>query len=194
MPKQSIDEIPEDNSYKIAFTGNIGTAQGLDILPKAAELLKTENVSFIIVGDGGFQSEFERQIDARGVRDKFIMIPRVQAKRIPEILSVCHAGFISFNKSSLWEMTIPAKLQSYMACGKAIIASASGETKRIIEEAKCGICCEIGNAKALAAGVRKLMASDCEVLGNNARQYFEAYFDKKNLMDKMDKFIKDIKS
>ncbi len=190
LPPQHAEEIPDDASYKIAFTGNIGTAQGLDVLPRAAALLKNENVKFVIVGDGRYQAEFERQISELGVREKFIMIPRVPAEKIPNILSACDAGFISFNKTALWENTIPAKLQSYMACGKAIIASASGETKRIIEEAGCGICCEIGNAEALVKGIEKMMKADSIKMGGKARQYFEEYFDKKKLMDKMDEYIK----
>ena len=187
LPTQVVEGIDKnDKSFKIAFTGNIGTAQGLDILPKAAALLKDVNVKFIIVGDGRYQMEFERRINEKGVRDKFIMIPRVPAERVPEILSACDAGFISFNKTSLWEMTIPAKLQSYMACGKAIIASASGETKRVICEAGCGVCTTIGDANDLVRGIKQLMKVDSVELGKRARIYFENHFSKKKLMDEMD--------
>lgn len=189
MEKQAVEGIPDDGSYKIAFTGNIGTAQGLDVLPKAAKLIDG-NVKFVIVGDGRYQPEFERQIDELGVRDKFVMIPRLPAERVPEILSNVDAGFISFNKTPLWENTIPAKLQSYMACGKAIIASASGETKRVIEEAGCGVCCEIGDAEALAEGIKKLMKADSKSMGLKARAYFEEHFDKKKLMDEMDEYLR----
>lgn len=179
----------EDGSYKIAFTGNIGTAQGLDVLPKVAKLLKGEKVKFIIVGDGRYQPEFERQIDILGVRNKFIMIPRVPAERVPEILSCVDAGFISFNKAPLWENTIPAKLQSYMACGKAILASASGETERVITEAQCGACTKIGDAEALANGIKDLIQMDSKTLGNNARKYFEDHYDKSKLMDEVDEYL-----
>ena len=178
-----------DDSYKIAFTGNIGTAQGLDVLPKAAKLLKDENVKFVIVGDGRYQPEFERQIDELGVRNKFIMIPRVPAERVPEILSNVDAGFISFNKTALWENTIPAKLQSYMACGKGIIASASGETERVITEAGCGVCCKIGDAEALVDGIKTMMSADSKAMGLKASAYFEDKFDKKKLMDEMDEYF-----
>lgn len=190
MEPQKIEGIEDDDCYKIAFTGNIGTAQGLDVLPKAAELLKDEKVKFIIVGDGRYQAEFERQIKQFGVQDKFVMIPRVPAERVPEILSACDAGFISFNRTPLWENTIPAKLQSYMACGKAIIASASGETKRIISEAGCGICTAIGDAEALADGIRIMMKKDSVEMGRLARTFFLAKFDKKKLMDEMDVYIR----
>ena len=189
MEPQKIEGIEEDGCYKIAFTGNIGTAQGLDVLPKAAALLKDEKVKFIIVGDGRYQPEFERQIRQHGVQDNFVMIPRVPAERVPEILSACDAGFISFNKTPLWENTIPAKLQSYMACGKAIIASAAGETRRIITEAKCGVCAEIGNSYALVDGIRYIMKNDKKLMGKNARDYFEQHFDKRMLMDQMEEYI-----
>lgn len=192
--KVTISEIPDDDSLKIAFTGNIGMAQGLDILPKAAELLKDEAVIFVIVGNGRYQEQFENEIYRLKVREKFILIPRQPAERIPEILSVCDAGFISFQNDPLWGKTIPAKLQSYMACGKAIIASACGETKRIIEEAQCGICCDIGNEKSLAEIIRKTKKEDTIVWGKRARAYFENAFSKKTLIDMMDDYItKEIK-
>lgn len=187
MEKADVEALSEDNSFKIAFTGNIGTAQGLNILPKTAELL--DNVKFVIVGDGRYQAEFEKEIERREVENKFIMIHRQDAERIPELLSACDAAFVSFKKAELWTMTIPAKLQSYMACGMPIIASAEGETRRIIEEAGCGICCEIGDAEQLAEGIRKLTKSDLGSMRENSRKYYKEHFDKKKLMDQMERYF-----
>lgn len=189
MEKRKVDEIPDDDSFKIAFTGNIGTAQGLDILPKAAELLRDENVKFIIVGDGRYQAEFEKEIAKRKVRDLFVMIPRQPAERVPELLSACDAAFLSFQDDELWRKTIPAKLQSYMACGMPVIAAAGGETERVITEAMCGICCKIGDAKGLANGIKRIMKADLEEMSRNSRGYFEGYFDKQMLMDQMDGYF-----
>ncbi|MBR1649671.1 MAG: glycosyltransferase family 4 protein [Lachnospiraceae bacterium] len=188
-PQDVIGIDRNDGYFKMAFTGNIGTAQGLDILPKTAKLLENEKVKFVIVGDGRYLSEFKRQIKELAVENKFTMIPRVPAEEVPRILSVCDAGFISFSKNELWEKTIPAKLQSYMACGKAIIASASGETRRLLEEAKCGICADIGDPQALANCIRDLIKEDISRLSNNAREYCLEFFERKKLMDEMDKYI-----
>ena len=193
MERQIVEGIENDGYFKIAFTGNIGTAQGLDVLPRTAEILRQEKIKFVIVGDGRYYPEFQRQIKEKKVEDKFIMIPRVPSERVPGILSVCDAGFISFSKIPLWENTIPAKLQSYMACGKAILASASGETKRIIEESGCGICTETGNSDALADGINRLRKLDCVDLGRKARLYFETHFEKKRLMDEMDEYYMGIR-
>lgn len=189
VEKANVPEIPEDGSFKIAFTGNIGTVQGLDILPRTAGLLRDENVKFVIVGDGRYQAEFENEIRNQSVQNKFIMIPRQPAERIPELLSVCDVAFLSFKDEPLWTKTIPAKLQSYMACGMPVIASAEGETKRIIEEADCGICCGIGDAKQLAEGIRNLMQMDLMTMRENSRSYCENCFNKIKLMDQMDLFL-----
>ena len=194
MEPHIVDGInPNDGYFKIAFTGNIGTAQGLDILPKTAELLRDEKVKFVIVGDGRYQAEFEKLVKEKQVNSKFVLIPRVPAEHISEILGAVDACFLSFSKTPIWEKTIPAKLQSYMACGKAIIASASGETKRIIEEADCGVCCEIGNTEELVKGIKALLTTtDCTRLGQKARDYFLTHYEKKKLMDEMDEYFASI--
>ena len=117
------------------------------------------------------------------------MIPRQSAERIPEFLSACDAAFLSFKNEPLWKMTIPAKLQSYMACGKPIIASAAGETERIIKETGCGICCKIGDAEGLAEAIKRIMSSDTAAMGKKGREYFKLYFDKKRLMDQMEEYF-----
>jgi len=187
--RKPVQEIPDDGSFKVIFTGNIGTAQGLQILPQTAELLKNENVKFVMVGDGRYLDEFNREVKERNVEDKFIMVRRQPAERIPELLSACDAAFLSFQDAPLWTMTIPAKLQSYMACGMPIIAAVEGETKRIIEEAECGKCCRIGDAEALAVVVNTIRNDDIESMRYNSCKYFESHFNKKKLMNELNKYF-----
>lgn len=187
--KKNVAAIGEDDSFKVIFTGNIGTAQGLDILPKTAELLKNENVRFVMVGDGRYLEEFNSEVSKRKVGNKFIMVPRQPSDRIPELLCACDVAFLSFQDEPLWTKTIPAKLQSYMACGMPIIASAQGETKRVVEEAKCGLCSAIGDAEEFSEKIKVMMKSDLSEMGKRSREYFEKNFDKKKLMDQMDIYL-----
>lgn len=183
----------DDNTFRVIFTGNIGYAQGLNILPAAAEYLKKENteVTFVIVGDGRYQKQLEKDIEERDVRDYFEMIPRQPAENISELMAECDIAFLSFSDTKLWEMTIPAKLQSYMACGMPIIAAASGETRRIINEAGCGICVDIGDVAALAGAIQGLMTDKCRIqkMSSNSLEYKNRYFNKKSLMDEMDVYM-----
>lgn len=189
LEKKAVPEIPDDGNFKIIFTGNIGTAQGLEILPRTAELLKDENVKFVMVGDGRYLEAFTDEVKKRKVQDKFIMIPRQPAERIPELLAACDVAFLSFQDEELWTMTIPAKLQSYMACGMPVIAAAKGETERILEEAECGRCCGIGDPEALAEAVRELQEQNLSVMKRNSRRYFEENFDKAMLMEQIAEYF-----
>lgn len=183
-----------DSRFTITFTGNIGYAQGLDILPKVAEQLKKENINvkFLVVGDGRYREEFETEIEKRNVSDMFELTGRKEPEEIPQILADSDAAFLSFMDNPLFSMTIPAKLQSYMACGVPIIAAVSGETKRIIEEAKCGVCCDIGNVEALSNSIDWLVEqkkSGLKKMSGNAIEYYRKKFDKEKLMNRIEEIL-----
>ena len=184
--------IKKDNSFKIAFTGNIGYAQGLDILPRTAELLRDYDIKFVIVGDGRYKEKLLEEISAKKVEDKFVFIDRQKPQDIPYVLGCCDAGFISFMKTDLFTKTIPAKLQSYLACGIPIIAAAEGETKRIVAEADCGVCVPIGDADSLSIKIKDIIPNKTEfkeIKGKNARNYFEKNFTRKQLLDDFEKYL-----
>lgn len=194
MEKTFADEIPDDGTFKIVFTGNVGYAQGLDVLPKTARILKEagKKVLFCIVGEGRYLEEFKAEIKKLETEEMFCMVPRQPATEIPRLLAACDAAFLSFMETKLFEMTIPAKLQSYMACGMPVLAAASGESERVITEACCGFCSPSGDAKALALSIEKMMScspQELQMMKTNARQYFEEHFDKKKLLDEMEQYF-----
>lgn len=192
VERKAISEIPDDGKFKIVFTGNIGFAQGLEILPKAAAELKKSgmnDVSFIIVGDGRYKEQLIKEATDLDVSEMFNFIPRQPAARIPEILAACDVAFLSFMANPLFEKTIPAKLQSYMACGMPILAVANGETERIIIEAECGFCSSIGNAVELSEKIKDMMNANLQNMGVKGREYYDAHFEKQMLLDWMDQFF-----
>ncbi len=178
--------IPDNDNFKIIFTGNIGEAQGLEILPKTANILKNKNIEFIIVGDGRYKSKLIEIIQRYEVEEKFILISRQKPDEIPGMLAACDIAFLSFDNNDLWKMCIPAKLQSYMACGMPILASAEGETKRIIEESRCGIATPLGDEEKLSEAIVSMMDKDLTKFGERSYKYFVDNFEKKMLMDKIE--------
>ena len=196
LNKKSIDLIPDDSAFNIVFTGNIGQAQGLEVLPKAAEIVKNKytkkEIRYNIVGDGRFKNELLGIVDSCGAGDVFSFIPRQPAESIPEILAACDAAFLSLSASPIFEMTIPAKLQTYMACGMPVIACAAGETEMIISTSKCGVCAPPGNAEMLADKIIEVAEKsdkDLIEIGKNALKYYNENFDKKMILEKFDKYF-----
>ncbi|MCD7761778.1 MAG: glycosyltransferase family 4 protein [Lachnospiraceae bacterium] len=189
------DALPvDDTALKIIFTGNIGYAQGLDILPKTAAILKERGcyVHFYIVGDGRYREKFVEEIHQNNVEDMFFLTGRKPAAEIPDLLACADVAFFSFMDTELFAKTIPAKLQSYMACGMPILASARGESVRIIDEAGCGLHSDIGDSEGLTSKIiemKNMESQKLEDMSKNARAYYLKHFEKKMLMDKIDEYL-----
>lgn len=196
IEKVSVPEIPKDDAFNIVFAGNIGNAQGLDILPKTAFILKNmelnRKIRFNVVGDGRYKENLIDIVNTNKVSDLFNFIAKQPAVRIPEIMAANDAAFLCLTKSPLFAMTIPAKLQSYLACGIPIIAAAEGETHQIIIEANAGVCSSPGDAVRLAELIIEISNKSKEELselGENARSYYNLNFHKSELLNTMDSYF-----
>lgn len=189
-------ELIDQSKFNITFTGNVGQGQGLDILVQSAEMLKEKyqdlKIKFNIVGDGRYKDQLVKNIEKSDVRDYFNFIPKQSPKNIPAILASSQVAFLSLNKHPIFSKTIPAKLQSYMACGKPVLASAEGETEKIILDANCGICTAPGDALELTDAIITLyykVDSKLIEFGLNSRLYYDSHFGKERLMDDMDRYF-----
>lgn len=194
VEKQDIEEIPNVDNLNITFTGNIGQAQGLDILVEAAKILKedyqVDNVTFNIVGDGRYKEKLKQNITDNEVTGMFHFVGKQKPEKIPDILASSDVAFLSLIKDPLFSKTIPAKLQSYMACGKPILAAADGETSTIILESECGLCVPSGDAHALAKAILEYLEMPSEKIagiGTKARSYYDNNFNKSLLLNEMDR-------
>ncbi|QGQ48275.1 glycosyltransferase family 4 protein [Metabacillus sediminilitoris] len=191
----SVSEIPQDDAFNIIFAGNIGVAQGLNILPEVAHILKNNSmkVRFNIVGDGRYKNSLINLVNEFDVSDMFNFISKQPATRIPEFMAVCDATLISLSKSKVFSITLPAKTQSCLACGIPVIVSADGEIQNVINKAKAGICSDAGDAKQLAENIRNLVLMSSEELqrmSRNAIDYYKENFDKNKLLNRMDELFK----
>lgn len=188
-----VPEIPRDGTFNIIFAGNIGVAQGLDILPAAAKILKNRNlkVRFNIVGDGRFKDTLKEMVKDKEVKEFFNFVGKQPPTRIPEFMAVCDTTLISLSKSKVFSITLPAKTQSCLACGVPVLVSADGEIQNIIESAGAGLCSNAGDAVGLAENIMKLvnLPEDNRIqMAQSAAQYYKDNFDKETLLDKMDKW------
>lgn len=187
--------IPNDGNFNLVFAGNIGYAQGLEVLIKAANYLKNLKtyVRFNIIGDGRYKEQMYTLALNTGVLDYFNFIDRQPAENIPLYMAACDAAIICLSKSDIFSMTIPAKTQSCLACGMPILASADGEIRQIIEDAKCGLSSPAEDAVELAKNIlqmSKLPQNELKVMGCNSLAYYKQHFDKKILLDEMDNYMK----
>lgn len=166
-----------EDCFNIVFAGNIGEAQGLDMLVEAANKLKDTNIRWFVVGDGRAKKQLEKMVVENSLDSIVTFVGKVSEEEANKYIHYADCAYLSFKKNKLFDMTLPAKLQSYMACGTPILAAAGGESARIIEEAQCGFVCEQEPDK-LADMVRGIALSpnDLDSMRVNAKRYFDEHF------------------
>jgi glycosyltransferase involved in cell wall biosynthesis len=189
-----ISNIPQDGFFNIIFAGNIGVAQGLDILPRVAELLKQKNVKvrFNIVGDGRYKETLKNMVNDYEVGELFNFIQKQPPQKIPYFMAMCDATLICLSKSKVFSITLPAKTQSCLACGLPILVSGDGEIQEVINNSGAGLCSEAGDAQKLANNIYKLVfmsSKELEKMALNGLNYYDENFNKNVLLEKMDKWF-----
>lgn len=192
-----IEEIEKEKAFKIVFTGNIGQAQGLDILIGTAKILKEkkENIVFYLIGNGRAKENLKIKIQENNIEEVIKLINQKPAKEIPSYINACDATFISLKSNEISEKILPAKLQTYLAAGKPIIGCAKGEIEKIIDKSKSGICCNEENEQKLADIIIMMKQKTREELmqyGDNAKQYYKKNYEKQYLLNKIDEIFKNM--
>ncbi|NCB96961.1 MAG: glycosyltransferase WbuB [Bacteroidia bacterium] len=197
LPKVSSSPIPADSRLKIIFTGNVGLAQGLDLLIPVAKSLQTMKipVCFVIVGDGSYKDTLIASVQTNHLQDSFVFIPRQPAPEIPQLLAQADAALVILKKSEIFSKTLPAKVQSYMACALPLIVSADGEASRVVLEAEAGFTAPAEKAEALVEAISKfsiLGKDERKQQGLSAKAYSERTFQKNALIDRLEYLLKTI--
>ncbi len=172
--------------FNIVFAGNIGEAQGLDLLVEVADRLRDTKVRWFLVGDGRARERLEKTVFDRGLSDVVIFLGRTSEEEANRYIHYADCAYLSFQKNKVLEMTLPAKLQSYMACGTPIIVAAEGESARVVEEAQCGFI-SAQDAEQLERVVREevLTCTNLAEMRANAARYFDSHFEMNKLMDEL---------
>ena len=175
-----------NNNIDLLFAGNIGKAQSLDTIIDAANLLKDyKKLFFHIVGDGQELKRLKNKVKELKLKN-VIFYGRKPLDEMPKYYKMADAMLVTLCGDSLISSTLPGKVQTYMAAGKPIIASANGETMDVIKEAKCGFCSKADDSEELANNIKKFINyKDKEKLGNNSFNYYKKEFHEEIFINKL---------
>lgn len=181
--------VPEE-TINVMFAGNIGAAQSVDTILKAAQILTDAPVKFHIVG-GGSELRRLKQIAEEKKLENVTFYGRQPLSEMPGFYGMADVMLVTLNSDPVLSRTLPGKVQSYMAVGKPIIGAINGETEKVIRAAQCGFCGPAEDAAALAENIRCFMAMEHkEVLGKNAKAYYDEKFEEEKFMDKLENELK----
>ena len=88
---------------------------------------------------------------------------------------------VSLKNDHIFSLTIPSKIQCYMASGKPIVTMIDGIGNEIVKDANCGITANAGDYRKLAENIKLMYLKTREnlkMMGDNAAAYYKSHFDK----------------
>lgn len=187
----AIGRLPE--GFKIVFAGNIGAAQGFATILKAAESLREmPDLQWLVIGDGRMTDWVRAEIKERKLENCFHLLGKHTPVDVANIFSRSDALLVSLRPDPAFALTVPGKIQSYLACGKPVIASLDGEGARLIEEAGAGLSCPAGDAEALAGAVRALRnmpRAERERMGADGLKFCRDNFTRASLIERLEGWL-----
>lgn len=147
--------IPEfDCDFPVLFAGNIGSAQAVDVVLDAASLLrKDDNVRIVVAGEGSRREWMSHEVSRRGLNN-VVFLGQLPVEIMPVVMSKAGGLLVTLVDSEIFRLTIPSKIQAYLAAGRPIIACLNGIGADIVNEAQAGIVVPAENAEALAGAIR----------------------------------------
>jgi glycosyltransferase involved in cell wall biosynthesis len=183
----------KDGVFNVMFAGNVGEAQDFECILSAATLLKDHTqIRWLIVGDGRMAGWVQAEIELRGLSECVLLLGRYPVERMPEFFLQADAMLVTLADQEIFSMTIPGKLQSYLAAGMPIIAALNGEGADVVRSANAGFTCPAGNADGLAEIVLKMAElpfSERQIMGKNGLEYSNREFDRRIVLDMVEKYI-----
>lgn len=195
----NLPEQPPKSTTDFVFAGNVGTAQNLGVVLRAAKIVQSKNITdngkkiiFNIVGDGQDLENLKSYCKKHDIQN-VVFHGRKPTEEMPKYYALADAMIVTMLPDPLVSLTLPAKVQSYMSAGKPIIASADGEIPRVVEESKCGFCAKANDENKLVeaiVGFVELSKLEREQFGKKGKQYYTSNFSVDIVMDKLECILK----
>jgi glycosyltransferase involved in cell wall biosynthesis len=168
--------------FVVMHSGNVGYAQNLDALVRAATFLRDlDRLTIAIVGEGSRRAPLMELAELLETDSVYFL--RYQPRDVlPLSLSSADVHVVGLARG-LSGYVVPSRLYGIMAVGRPVIVAAdrSSETAQLVERVGCGVVLPPGRPELLAEEIRRAHdgVHDLEEMGRRGREYVAAEADRR---------------
>lgn len=180
--------------FNLVFTGTFTPAQSLETVITAVQDARSRGADMLhllLVGDGMSRAALEAKVKELHAEDAVTFYGSVPATDIPKFTALADALIVCLSDSPDLGLTVPAKVASYMAAGKPVLASMDGTGNAAVAAAG-GLSSPACDAAALTDNLLTLTRMDAAqraAMGQSAKEYYLAHYRRSELLRKLEHFI-----
>lgn len=180
--------------FNLVFTGTFTPAQSLETVITAVQDARSRGADMLhllLVGDGMSRAALEVKVKELHAEDAVTFYGSVPATDIPKFTALADALIVCLSDSPDLGLTVPAKVASYMAAGKPVLASMDGAGNAAVAAAG-GLSSPACDAAALAdnlLALTRMGAAQRAAMGQSAKEYYLAHYRRSELLRKLEHFI-----
>lgn len=162
-----LNQTPLAGRKVFVYAGNMGVAQGMDILlDLAAQMLTRTDVGFLFVGRGSDAQRLCSAAHSRGLSN-VLFYDEIDPDQIPDLYGQCSVGMVALDARHK-SHNIPGKFLTYMQSGLPVLANvnAGNDLADLIRTECVGQVCESHRCDELTQLANALLAqidSDAEL-------------------------------
>ncbi len=162
--------------FVVVYGGNLGKAQGLGTVLEAAARLRDlrPDIQIRLYGDGVEAASLREQARVLDLRNLEIHA-QIGKAEINEVFARADALLVHLTDHPLFTITVPSKIQAYLATGRPIAAGIAGEGARLLGESGAAMVAPPGDPGALAAAIAALADTPADArrrMGMRGRNYY----------------------
>lgn len=193
-PQENIpDPMANISGFRIVFAGNIGSAQSLEtIIDAALRLRQIADLHWVVLGDGNMKEWLAEQIAKHVLSRQFHLFGQHPPEDMPAYFAHADALLVTLRADPVFTLTIPSKIQSYLACEKPVVAAIDGEGAAVMRESGAGVVCAAEDGAALAEAVftmYRMSPQERTACGVRGRQYYKDNFERGLLLNRLNGWI-----
>ena len=136
-------------------------------------------MQFVFVGSGVAAGSLQRLVLERSLTN-VVVLPRRPPRAMAPLYAAVDVLLVHLRDDPLFAITIPSKIQTYLAAGLPLLVALRGDAADLVQAAGAGLVCIPEEPVALAACVQhffEMPATERARMGENGRAYYAKYLD-----------------
>jgi glycosyltransferase involved in cell wall biosynthesis len=174
----------------------MGEAQGLDALIDALLMVRPSiSVTCLLAGSGTAERRLRDRVEAAGMTN-VRFLGQLTREEMPGLMAAADLHVVMLRDSPLSSITMPSKIQTTLASGKAFIAAVSGDAAAVARDSGAAFLAQPGDARSIAAAIRAAAASDVDLvqMGRAGTAYYQGRFSLESGVDRIELLLREAAS